>query len=151
MNPFDLPASAGESPWVNREETMRIAVLSAALVALASAAAPAPARAQQTAAPKVEDSRLGTISRCMAYYAILGGMDGDRPVDSNTSAVVKDLGTELYSEAAKYKVDEETIQNAVVAALVSINMSVKEDGLDKVKGAMDGECETLVGKVRGMP
>jgi len=116
----------------------------------------APAMAQQAAPPAPAaqppgESRLGTISRCIAYYAILGGMDGNKPVDSNTAAVVKDLGTELYVEAAKFSIPEETIQNAVVGALVGVNMSAKEDGMDKVTAAMQGECETLVDSVRGMP
>jgi len=116
----------------------------------------APAVAQQAApaapaTPAASESRLGTISRCIAYYAIIGGMDGNKPVDSNTSAVVKDLGTELYAEAARFNIPEETIQNAVVGALVGVNMSAKEDGMDKVTAAMQGECESLVDGVRGMP
>lgn len=134
---------------------MRIAATALTLVALASSTLPVQAQAPSGGTEKpvmrVENSRLGTISRCMAYYAVIGGMDGDKPVDSTTSAVVKDLGTELYLEAGKYNVDETTIQNAVVAALVSINMSAKEEGMDKVRAAMDRECETLVGQVRGMP
>jgi|HigsolmetaAR206D_1030411.scaffolds.fasta_scaffold01187_16 hypothetical protein len=98
-----------------------------------------------------EDSQLGVISRCMAYYAVVGGMDGQSEVSPDLRAVVRDLGTQLYIEGSRFNVDETTLQNSVVAALVSLNLTAREEGMDVIKAAMESECDDLVSRIRGMP
>jgi len=117
-----------------------IATLSAAAIALTASTFPSHA----------DRSRVEAIGRCMAFYAVLSGMDGTKEPDSVSAGAIKDLGTELYSEGDRAGLPHSETQDTVVAALVALNMQIQETGRTAVEEAMGEECGNMVDQVRGL-
>lgn len=97
------------------------------------------------------DPSVESIGRCMAYYAVVGGMDGSKPVDAATAGIVRELGVSLYQAAERVRMQEAEMQDKVVAELLAINLKVRESGISSIKTEMAKACEAVVDATRGIP
>lgn len=95
-------------------------------------------------------SSIKEIGTCMAYYAVINGLDGNKQVDAGTTAIMRDLGSKLYEEGDKAKMTQAQVQDAVVAELLRVNAQAKQEGIEKATADMADGCDRMVSSIRGI-
>jgi len=116
-----------------------------ALAAFACLAAPS--AAQETA--QADDTRFRQLGMCIAYFAVVSGMDGKKEVPPALAARISSLASEMMFEATLLGYDDDTAHTSVVEKLVEMNTVVAEEGTGALVRANGQMCEAVAAQVEG--
>lgn len=87
--------------------------------------------------------RFLTLSKCMAYAAVKGGLDGEKPIPPEYAVVIAAIGEEYMFEARVIGMDDDAAHTAVVNELIRQNRIKREQGLDALAKDLGPLCSNL--------
>lgn len=105
----------------------------------------APAAAQET--PAADETRFRQLGECMAYFAVISGMDGKKEVPPAVAGQIAALGSELMFEASVLGYDDDRAHTSVVEKLVEMNTVVSEQGTQALSASYSAMCDAVAAKV----
>lgn len=91
-----------------------------------------------------EATRFRQIGECMAYFAVVSGMDGKKEVPPAVSARLAALGSEFMFEASILGYDDDRAHTSVVEKLIEMNTIISEQGTQALVASHGTMCEAVV-------
>lgn len=95
------------------------------------------------------EARYEALARCMAYFAVAAGMDGNSDVAPEAAARIVAIRDEFMFEASLLGHSDAVAHTFVVERLVEINRAVAEAGPAAVAAEHAPSCDILSASLDG--
>lgn len=100
-----------------------------------------------TLANAADGARYLSLSQCMAYAAVKGGLDGKKDPPREYADVISALGDEYMIESSMLGMDDNQAHTFVVNELMRQNRIKEEEGMDTLHAALKEKCSALLQEI----